>query len=96
MTERELFRQFYAVARVNKRDGHGAGVFSCSPLAQEGKAQAFTAARASGLDIFAVVAVEEAANTAVSSKCKQNSLPSRNSVRIQMLVFTFGRVRRDV
>ena len=90
MTERELFKAFYGLARMNEGQIYGA-----CPLAEEYEVSAISAAVRAGMDDMAIIGIKHSAAIALEASKTNDYLPSRNSVRIQMLVFTFGRVRRN-
>lgn len=82
MTERELFYGFYRLAREESR------IFIEVQILE----LALSASRA-GLSDFQIIYARAAAIHAARNV--QAFEPSRNSVCIQMLVHTFGRVRRS-
>lgn len=94
MNQREMFYGFYRAARLNESAGHEHFLDSTRD-AQEQKYQIDRAALLAGFDDFTIMHAEWAAGVALADRRKQHAEPSRHSVVIQMLMFTYGRVRRS-
>lgn len=96
MTERELFKALYRIERMRFVEPVATDLSDESHdiLNSEQINTIYSAFRA-GLINRKVYNALLAAQQALRHRYCMNSLPSRNSVRIQMLVFTFGRVRRS-
>lgn len=90
MTERELFRDFYAIARLMDGERYGD-----NPFADELEVCAIVAAARAGMSDMAILGVKHSAAMVMEYRQAQIAEPSRNSVALQLTVHTFGRVRRD-
>lgn len=89
MTERDLFRCFYAIVRMTEGAEYGS-----EPFAEEQEVLAVAAAVRAGLDDYSILGMKHAAALALEERRKQRAEPSRRSAAIQSMVFTFGRVTR--
>jgi hypothetical protein len=86
---KRLFRRFYGLARMTRFTEYG----EC-PFADEHEIEAIAAAVRAGISNTTILGLKHAAWLALEERDKPVSEPSRNSVAIQSMVFTFGRVRR--
>lgn len=91
MNSRQLFKELYRIGRIELSEVVGVDFNHID--AQEEDA-AYRAAKA-GLTDEQIYRAQVCSWTAVKNRTRCASLPSRHSVYIQMLVFTFGRVRRS-
>lgn len=92
MTKRELFRGFYRVARLRESDGD---LGKNQPGADALNIQLVAAAARAGLSDDEIKFLAFEASWARVCRHRRPFEPSRSSVQIQMLVHTFGRVRRS-
>lgn len=90
MTERDLFRRFYGIARATAGKRYGDEIFS-----EEQELMTAAEAARQGFSNYQILRARHAAAVTLDERAIQPAEPSRNSVAIQMMVFTFGRVRRS-
>lgn len=86
MTERDVFRSFYRVARMEAAQNE---------QAEDERFDAIFCAAQAELGGYNLLRIMRSAQCAVAARSAARREPSRNSVRNQMLVFTFGRLRRS-
>lgn len=90
MTEKQLFRRYYRIARLTAGTYYGD-----NPFAEELEILAIAAAVRAGMDDYSILGIKHSAAIALEEREKPHTEPSRNSVAIQSMMFTFDRVRRS-
>lgn len=90
MTERELFRRFYSIARATAGKQYGDEIFS-----EEKELMTAAEAARQGFSNYQILRARHAAAVTLDERAVPAREPSRNSVAIQSMMFTFGRVRRS-
>lgn len=94
MNSRQLFKALYGMRKKLEHwraIGHDLNFLQT----QECIAEIMVEAQESGLSVAAITKVWDCAGLAMVNKSTVRREPSRHSVYIQMLVHTFGRVRRS-
>ena len=89
MTKKKLFKNFYQLERMNQGEYCPFG-----PFVDEIIVNIIANAVRAGIDDMTILGIKHSATIALEDREKTHAEPSNNSVAIQMLMHTFGRVRR--
>ncbi|ATG72892.1 hypothetical protein AN401_02650 [Zobellella denitrificans] len=89
MTEHDLFRRFYGIARATAGKRYGDEIFS-----EEKELMTAAEAARQGFSNYQILRARHAAAITLDERAVPAREPSRHSAAIQLAVHSFGRVRR--